>query len=140
MEDLEDKEDFEEFEIRQKSEQAAQLLNQKRYQDEDGLEEDDEAFQINNQRRKPKNPFLDESNEDHYDDYDEEDDEDNIERDEEIPQGYSSDPELQTANRNVKFNRDRSSRRDRAQSAKGERRRSHSAYNDRNLRGTKITT
>lgn len=35
MEDLEDKEDFEEFEIRQKSEQAAKELNQKRFGDDD---------------------------------------------------------------------------------------------------------
>ena len=36
---------------------------------------------------------MDDSREYERDDYDEEDDEDNIERDE-MPQGYSSDPEL----------------------------------------------
>lgn len=43
MEDLEDKEDFEEFEMRQKSEQAAKILEEKIYEreDEDSGEDDD---------------------------------------------------------------------------------------------------
>lgn len=96
MEDLENKEDFEEFEMRQKSEHAAKILQEKKFEgdqsDQDGDENDEDRGRSKNRSHR----FLDESRDD--------DSDDDISR--AGLEGYTSDPEFRVGEIDKKLSTD----------------------------------
>lgn len=111
MEDLEDKEDFEEFEQRQRNEQAAKTLEERRF------EQDHEDAP----RGRSRGPLDDSEDED-------------IAREDALPDAYTSDPELATGHRSFKPGGD-AVRRERARSAKARKQ----DFDEYNLRSAKVT-